>query len=101
MDKTIIIAIISSGAFTTLINAVINYINKRNEAKSNVNKALMCLLGYELKSECRRLIKENKADFEDLEQLDELNNLYHQMGGNGYVKNLMSKVLSLEVKHNG
>lgn len=101
MDKTIIIAIISSGAFTTLINAVLNYINKRNEAKSNVNKALMCLLGYELKSECRRLIKENQADFEDLEQLDELNNLYHQMGGNGYVKNLMSKVLSLEVKHNG
>lgn len=101
MDKTIIIAIISSGAFTTLINAILNYINKRNEAKSNLNKALMCLLGYELKSECRRLIKENQADFEDLEQLDELNNLYHQMGGNGYVKNLMSKVLSLEVKHNG
>ena len=101
MDKTIIIAIISSGAFTTLINAVINYINKRNEAKSNVNKALMCLLGYELKSECRRLIEKKQADFEDLEQLDELNNLYHQMGGNGYVKNLMSKVLSLEVKHNG
>ena len=101
MDKTIIIAIISSGAFTTLINAVLNYINKRNEAKSNLNKALMCLLGYKLKSECRRLIKENQADFEDLEQLDELNNLYHQMGGNGYVKNLMSKVLSLEVKHNG
>ena len=101
MDKTIIIAIISSGAFTTLINAILNYINKRNEAKSNLNKALMCLLGYKLKSECRRLIKENQADFDDLEQLDELNNLYHQMGGNGYVKNLMSKVLSLEVKHNG
>lgn len=101
MDKTIIIAIISSGAFTTLINTILNYLNKKSEAKSNVNKALMCLLGYELKSECRRLIKEKEVDFDDLEQLDELNDLYHQMGGNGYVKNLMSKVLSLEVKQHG
>ena len=99
MDKTIIIAIISSGAFTTLINAILNYINKRSEKKSNINKALMCLLGYELKNECHRLIKAKTLSLNDLEQLQELNNIYHEMGGNGYVKSLMSKVEQLEVKN--
>lgn len=101
MDKTVIIAIISSGAFTTIINAILNAINKRNESKSNINKALMCLLGYELKKECMRLVKSKQIEFDDLEQLEELNALYHQMGGNGYVKRLMEKVEKLEVMNNG
>lgn len=96
MDKTIIIAIISSGAITTLLN----YILQRLDKKSNINKALMCLLGYEIKGECRRLIKSNEIDLDDLQQLQELNSLYHEMGGNGYVKTLMDKVNKLEVKHN-
>lgn len=100
MDKTIIIAILSSGAFTTIINALLNYFNKKNENKSVVNKALMCLLGYELKNECHRLIKAKAVVLDDLEQLQELNNIYHLMGGNGYVKTLMTKVEHLEVKHN-
>lgn len=100
MDKTIIIAIISSGAFTTLINAILTYINKRNESKSNISKGLMCLLGYELKKECIRLVKLKNVELDDLEQLEELNALYHEMGGNGYVKRLMEKVEKLEVKNN-
>ena len=100
MDKTVIIAIISSGAFTTIINAILNYLNKKGESKSNINKALMCLLGYEIKGECHRLIKAKQIELDDLEQLQELNTLYHQMGGNGYVKALMDKVAKLEVKHN-
>lgn len=101
MDKTIIVAIISSGAFTTLINAIINYYNKKNENKSNVNKALMCLLGYEIKGECRRLIKNKSIDLNELEQLNELNEIYHNLGGNGYVKSLMDNIKKLEVRENG
>ena len=100
MDKTILIAILGSGAFTTIVNAFLNYLNKKNENKSNISKALMCLLGYEIKTECHRLIKSKAVDLNDLEQLNELNELYHQMGGNGYVKTLMDNVKKLEVKHN-
>ena len=99
MDKTVIIAILSSGAFTAVINAFLNYLNKKNESKSNINKALMCLLGYEIKTECHRLIKQKKLELDDLKQLQELNDLYHIMGGNGYVKALMDKVKGLEVHH--
>ena len=99
MDKTIVIAIVSSGAFTAFINAIINYLNKKNENKSNISKALMCLLGYEIKAECHRLIKAKQVELDDLEQLQELNNLYHSMGGNGYVKSLLDRVERLEVKH--
>lgn len=95
MDNTILIAIISSSAFTTLLNFILNRVDK----KSNINKALMCLLGYEIKSECRRLIKSKQVTLDDLEQLEELNKIYHDLGGNGYVKNLMAKVGSLEVTH--
>lgn len=99
MNEKIILAILGSGAFTTIVNAILNAINKRNEAKSNVNKALMCLLGYELKKECIRLVKLKSVEFDDLEQLEELNKLYHEMGGNGYVKRLMEKVEMLEVQN--
>lgn len=98
MDKTIVIAILSSGAFTAIINTLLNYLNKKSESKSNITKALMCLLGYEIKGECYRLIKTKQVDFEDLRQLQELNSLYLNMGGNGYVKTLMEKVENLEVK---
>lgn len=96
IDNTILIAIISSSAFTTLLNFILNRVDK----KSNVNKALMCLLGYEIKGECRRLIKAKQVTLDDLEQLEELNKIYHELGGNGYVKNLMEKVGRLEVTHN-
>lgn len=99
MNEKIILAILGSGAFTTIVNAILNSINKRNEAKSNINKALMCLLGYELKKECMRLVKAKSIVFDDLEQLEELNKLYHEMGGNGYVKKLMEKVEKLEVQN--
>lgn len=96
IDNTILIAIISSSAFTTLLNFILNRVDK----KSNVNKALMCLLGYEIKGECRRLIKAKEVTLEDLEQLEELNKIYRDFGGNGYVKNLMEKVGRLEVTQN-
>lgn len=94
MENSIIIAVLSTSAFSTLLNFLLNRIDK----KGNINKALMCLLGYEIKSECRRLIKNKSADFEDLAQLEELNKIYRDMGGNGYVKNLLDKVSKLEVK---
>lgn len=94
MENSIIIAVLSTSAFSTLLNFLLNRIDK----KGNINKALMCLLGYEIKSECRRLIKNKSADFEDLAQLEELNKIYRDFGGNGYVKNLLEKVSKLEVK---
>lgn len=96
MNDTLIIAILSSSFVTTLLNFVLNRLDK----KSNINKALMCLLGYELKNECHRLIKQKHIELDDLEQLQQLNTLYHEMGGNGYVKALMNKVEHLEVHHN-
>lgn len=96
MNDTLLIAILSSSFVTTILNFVLNRIDK----KSNINKALMCLLGYELKNECHRLIKAKSVYLDDLEQLQELNTIYHQLGGNGYIKTLMSKVETLEVKHN-
>ena len=98
MDKTIIVAIISSGAFTTIVNFIINYLNQKRESKSNISKALMCLLGYEIKGECERVIRENKITMNDYQQLTELNDLYHEMGGNGYVKSLMDKVKTLSIE---
>lgn len=97
MNDTLIIAILSSSFVTTLLNFVLNRIDK----KSNINKALMCLLGYELKNECHRLIKQKHIELDDLEQLQQLNNVYHQLGGNGYIKALMSKVEHLEIHHGG
>ena len=98
MDRSILVAVVSSGAFTALLNFIFNIINEKRKQGSDISKALMCLLGYEIKAECHRLLKENEITLNDLEQLQELNNVYHEMGGNGYVKTLMDKTEELPIK---
>lgn len=97
MSETIIIAIISSSAFTALINAIINLITKRNEKETLTQKGIMCLMGYTIRTQCEKLIQDGHISITEYRQLQELNITYHSMGGNGYVKALMEKVDKLPV----
>ena len=97
MNETILVAIISSGALSSLISALITFISKRNEKQSFTEKGVMCLMGFTIRNQCEKIIKEGHLSITEYRQLQELNITYHSMGGNGYVKALMEKVEKLPI----
>ena len=98
MSETILVAIITSSAFTSLVNAIINKLFDRKNDNDLMKKALMCVLGYQVKHEAERLVVQDKISLNDYKQLKELNATYEKLGGNGYVHALMEKVDSKEIE---
>lgn len=94
----IIIAILSSSAIATIVVKVIDIFNEKKKGNSLIEKAVMSLLGMEIRKQCEWCIRQNKISLEHLEQVNEMNILYKQMGGNGYVKALLEKVGRLPIK---
>lgn len=97
MSETLIIAIITSSAFATLVNTIINKIFDRNKDSELLKKALMCVLGYQVKHEAEKMVKKKQIKLNDYKQLQELNATYQSLGGNGYVHALMEKIESKEI----
>lgn len=94
MNDTIITilltAIASSGAW-----AFLQYLLDKRD---NNKKAIVGLMGFTIRGECEHRIKQGGITLENLRQLQELNEIYHKQGGNGYVKTLMDKVAKLPIK---
>lgn len=97
MSETILVAIISSSALSTLISTIIAFISKKSEKQSLTEKGVMCLMGFTIRNQCEKIIKEGHLSLTEFRQLQELNITYHTMGGNGYVKALMEKVEKLPI----
>lgn len=93
MSEEIIIAIISSGALSTLLTFLINKLQK----KDNLENAVMQLLGMTIRQRCEAAIEKERISSEELAQLQSMNTLYKSMGGNGYIRVLMSKIELLSV----
>lgn len=93
MEK-IILAIIGSGLLTTLFNFLLTRFSK----KSNVEKAVMQLLGMNIRERCEAALERNSISSEELRQIKDMNRLYKEMGGNGYVHSLMKKIDLLDTK---
>lgn len=93
----ILLAILGSSSLTAIITAIINAISKRKDGKSLDHKLLVALAGYRIRLACKEAIDKNGISLEELKQLQEMNSLYHENGGNGFVKVLMEKVVKLPI----
>jgi len=91
MDKSIIIAIIGSGALTALITNICNMISAGSRQRK-VNQVL--LLG---EMERRIEIYRNKGGIssEQLQLFTGISELYHAEGGNGYADGLISEARTM------
>ena len=98
MTETILVAIITSSAFTSIVNAIINKVFDKKNDNDLMKKALMCVLGYQVKHEAEKLVKQKTIKLNDYKQLQELNATYKSLGGNGYVHALMEKVESKDIE---
>lgn len=101
--KSIIIAILGSGAFSGCVAAIVNAIHDRkkklNAEESARADAIMYLLAGQIRAECQAYINDGEIDIEDLNRLEKAWSIYHdKLGGNGFLDTVMSNVKRLPLK---
>lgn len=99
--QEIIIAIIGSGAFTAVVSVVatsiVNYRTRKKESDELIKDSVKSLLGIQIRNQCEKAIERKCISIEELQQIQEMNNNYMKIGGNGFVKTLMKKVEALPI----
>lgn len=99
MEKEIIVAAISSGLLTTIINRILTYIDRRAELKSGVTHGVRLILKDRLRFLCTRYIEQGWIYEDELEDLISMHSCYHDtLSGNGYLDELMGRVKRLPMK---
>lgn len=101
---TIIIAIVSSGALSTLITVIAQAIErkaKKKEAESRDNEDLKhgtrLVLYFQLKDHCNSAITDGDVEAYELEALMETHDVYKKLGGDGLCDHLMERVKALPI----
>ena len=99
MDITaIIIAIISSSAFTALVNGLIAWKRDKRQKDTGVAAGVRMLLYDRIKHLGKSYIERGNITAEELEDLISMHNIYHDdLGGNGFLDAIMSSVKSLKI----
>ena len=96
--ETIIIAILSSGVISALINQIGNYFSKRLEKKSGLNMGMRLIMKDRVRFLCIRYIEQGWVYEDELEDLMAMHSCYHNdLGGNGYLDELMRHVKALPI----
>jgi hypothetical protein len=101
MDKAIIIAIISSGALSTIISTVFSAWQTRKKRKDGVHEGVKILLYDRIKHLGKGYIQRGYITAEELEDLTTMHTIYHEpnyMNGNGFLDAIMKNVKNLPIK---
>jgi hypothetical protein len=98
MDKTIIIAIISSGALSTLVSSLFNIWQTRKKKNDGVRAGMKMLLYDRIKHLGKGYIQRGYVTTDELEDLTAMHEIYHEeLEGNGFLDTLMKNVKSLPI----
>ena len=97
MSENIIIAILGSSLLTTIVSSVVSYLSNNKAKDQLLNKGVMSLLGMEIRNKCEQAILRNSISLEELRQIQEMNAIYMEMGGNGFVRTLMHDIENLQI----
>lgn len=101
MRDSIIIAIISSGALSTLISALFNLWQQRKKRQDGVREGIKILLYDRIKHLGKQYIARGYISAEELEDLTTMHNIYHDpygLNGNGFLDAIMENVRKLPIK---
>ena len=95
---TIIIAVLTSSAFSVFVSWLLNRLDKRKDRKAGVTLGVQVLLYDRIKYLCKDYISNGKISPEDLEDLERMWRVYHdELGGNGFLDKLMGDVKRLPI----
>lgn len=97
--QTIIIAVISSSAFSAFVAWLLNRLDKRKDKKTGVTMGVQVILYDRIKWLCKQYIKQGYISANDLEDLERMWKVYHNdLDGNGFLDALMNEVEKLPIK---
>lgn len=95
----VIVAIIGSGALSTLISQLCQWLTRRQDAKSGQSAALRLVLKDRLRFLCGHYIQQGWIYSDELEDIIRMHQCYHDaLSGNGYLDELMRRVRALEIR---
>lgn len=93
--KEIILTIMTSGVLSAVIGAIVSGLQSRNSVKQGLRQ----LLYFNIKHDCLSALQAGYIDNASLEAIHESWEIYHnELGGNGYLDNLMDRVTRLEIR---
>lgn len=98
MSDAILIAILGSSSVAAIVTAVINAILSRSKMYQLLITADKIILKDRIKHLSKNYINRGFVMSDELEDLHEMYNCYHELDGNGFLKALMDKVNHLEVR---
>lgn len=95
----ILIAILGSSALSSIIAGIFALVTRHKDKQNGVSKGVRQLLYDRIKHLGRRYIADGTISQEDLEDLMQMHGIYHtDLGGNGYLDNLMEQVKRLPLR---
>ena len=96
---TIIVAIIGSGAFSTLVSQICGLVQRRAEKKSGASEGPRLIMKDKIRVLCVHYIEQGWIYEDELEDLMAMHSCYHdKLKGYGYLDVLMAKVKALEIR---
>lgn len=101
MNQAIIVAIISSGALSTLISACFSAWQARKKRRDGVREGIKILLYDRIKHLGKDYIERGYITAEELEDLTTMHEIYHDptgLNGNGFLDAIMRNVKALPIK---
>ena len=94
---TLVVAFLGSSALATLIQCIFTAVRERKGKRDTTRDGVRILLYDRIKSKGRKYIAAKEITTEDLEDLIAMHNIYHGMGGNGFLDKLMAEVKGLKL----
>lgn len=101
MNDAIILAIISSGALSTLISGLFSLWQMRKKKQDGVREGIKILLYDRIKHLGKDYIERGYISSDELEDLTTMHEIYHDpdgLNGNGFLDAIMKNVKNLPIK---
>ena len=95
MSEQLIIAILSSTSIATIVTAIVNAIISNTKRYKSLETASRLMIKDRIKHLGQNYIKRGSITVEELEDLHEMHECYHDLKGNGFLDSIMSSVNSL------
>lgn len=98
MSEQIVIAILGSSSVAAIVTAIINAVLARSKQFKLLESADRIILKDRIKHLAKTYIARGYIMSDELEDIHEMHNCYHDLGGNGFLNTLMKKVDDLECR---
>ncbi|MBR2679315.1 MAG: hypothetical protein IKE23_00875 [Exiguobacterium sp.] len=99
MKEEILIAVVSSSAFSAVVTAIITAITARNKQSDSISAGVRILLYDRIKHLAKGYIHRGWITLEELEDLHSMHKIYHEdLDGNGFLDALMANAQALPIK---